>query len=108
MGHRAKQRILFFSLDIFFIYIFNVIPFPSSLSENLLFLPPSPCSPTHPLSIPGPGIPLHWRIESSQDQGRLLPLMTDKVILVCHICSWSHGSLHVYSLVGDLVPGSSG
>jgi hypothetical protein len=25
-----------------------------------------------------------------------------------YICSWSHGSLHVYSLVDDLVPGSSG
>jgi hypothetical protein len=24
------------------------------------------------------------------------------------ICVWSHGSLHVYSLVGGLVPGSSG
>jgi hypothetical protein len=34
-------------------------------------------------------------------------LMPDKAIL-CYICSWSHGSLHVYSLVGDLVPGSSG
>jgi hypothetical protein len=33
-------------------------------------------------------------------------LMTDKAIL-CYICSWSHGSLHVYSLVGGLVPGSS-
>ena len=36
-----------------------------------------------------------------------LPLMSDEAIL-CYICSWSHGSLHVYSLVGDLVPGSSG
>jgi len=35
-----------------------------------------------------------------------LPLMSDKAIL-CYICSSSHGSLHVYSLVGGLVPGSS-
>ena len=26
----------------------------------------------------------------------------------CYICSWIHESLHVYSLVGGLVPGSSG
>ena len=25
----------------------------------------------------------------------------------CYICSWSHGSLHVYSLIGGIVPGSS-
>jgi hypothetical protein len=34
------------------------------------------------------------------------PLMPDKAIL-CYICSWSHRSLHVYSLVG-LIPRSSG
>ena len=28
--------------------------------------------------------------------------------ILCYICSWSHGFLPVYSLVGDLVPGSSG
>jgi hypothetical protein len=32
--------------------------------------------------------------------------MPDKAIL-CYICSWSHGSLHVYSMVGGLVPESS-
>ena len=37
----------------------------------------------------------------------LLSLMFHKTIF-CYICSWSHGSLHVYSLVGGLVPGSSG
>jgi hypothetical protein len=34
-------------------------------------------------------------------------LLPDKAIL-CYICSCSHGSLHVYSLVGGLVSGSSG
>ena len=33
--------------------------------------------------------------------------MPDKAIL-CYICSWSHGSLNVYFLVGGLVPGSYG
>jgi hypothetical protein len=61
--------------------------------------------PTHPLLPPCPGIPLHWGIEPSQDQGPLLPLMPTKAI---YIYSWSHGSFRVHSLVGGLVPGSSG
>ena len=65
--------------------------------------PPQP----HPLQPPHPGIPLHWDIKPSQDQGPLLLLMPNKSIL-CYICHWSHGSLHVYSLVGSLVPWSSG
>jgi hypothetical protein len=65
----------FFPLDIFFIYISNVIPFLSFPSEDPLFPSPSPCSPTHPLQLPGPGIPLYWGIEPSHDQGPLLPLM---------------------------------
>jgi hypothetical protein len=68
--------------------------------------PPSPCSPTQPLPLPCPGIPLPWDIKPSQDQEPLLPLMTYMAIL-CYICCWSHGSLHVYSLDGGLVPGSS-
>jgi hypothetical protein len=92
-----------FLLVIFFIYILNVNPFPG----------PSPCLyggfplSTHPLLPPRPEIPLHWAIETSQDQGLLLPLMLKKALL-CNICSWSHGSLHVYSLVGGLVSGRSG
>ena len=62
-------------LAIFFIYISNVIPFPGFPSENSL--PLFPFSPTHPHLLPGPGIPLHWGIEPSQDQGPLLQLMTD-------------------------------
>jgi hypothetical protein len=53
-----------FLLDIFFIYISNVIPFPSFPSKNLLSSPPSACSPTHPLLLPvkllmqlEPGVP---------------------------------------------------
>ena len=86
---------LLFLWDIFLIYISSGIPFPGFPSENHLTPPPSPCSPTHPLLLPGPGIPLHWGIEPSQDQGPLLPLMSNKPNL-CYIGSWSHGSLHVY------------
>jgi len=28
--------------------------------------------------------------------------------ILCYICNWSHGPLHVYSLVGSLVLGSFG
>jgi hypothetical protein len=44
-----------FLLDIFFIYISNAIP------KAPYTLPP-PCSPTHPLLLPDPGIPLYWGI----------------------------------------------
>ena len=71
-------------------------PFLVSPSITPPIPPPSPCSPTNSLPLPGPGILLHWGIESSQDQGPLLSMMTNKAIL-CYICSWSHGSLHVYS-----------
>jgi hypothetical protein len=87
----------FYLLYIFFIYISNVIPLPGFPSENPLSLNPSPSpySPTQPLCPPGPGIALHWGIEPLQDQGPLLPLMTDKAILC-----WSHKSHHVYVLFG--------
>jgi hypothetical protein len=55
----------YFLLSIFFIYISNVIPFPGFPFENPLSPSPSPCSPTHPLPIPGPGISLYWGIEPS-------------------------------------------
>jgi hypothetical protein len=48
---------LFFKklLNISYIYISNAI-----LKDPYTILPP--CSPTHPLLLPGPGIPLHWGI----------------------------------------------
>jgi hypothetical protein len=65
------QSFFFPKLDIFFIYISSIILFPSFPSENSLFPSPTPsyCSSTHPLQLPGPGIPLYWGIEPSQDQG---------------------------------------
>jgi hypothetical protein len=51
-------------------------------------------------------ISLLWGMEPPHDQGPPLTLMPDKVIL-CYICSWSHGSLHMHSLVVTLVPESS-
>ena len=97
-----KRYSFFLLLDIFFIYISNVNPFPSPPKGNPLFHQPSSCfyegvpPPTYPLLPPHPGIPLHWDIEPSQDQRPLLPLMPNKAILY-YICSLSHGLLHVYS-----------
>ena len=103
-------------MDIFCIYISNVFPFLSYLPP---WKPPMP-SPSHcfydsfphqhPLPPSHTRILLHWGIKPSQNQGPLLPLMHDKghPLLHMYICCWSHGSFHVYSLVGGLVPRSSG
>jgi len=103
-----------FLLDIFFLYISNIIPLNDFPSRNPPIPSPQPLSPweyspCHPLSpscLPTLAFPQHWRKEPSKDQGPLLPLMSNKAIL-CYICCWSHRSLHLYSLVGGLVPGSS-
>jgi hypothetical protein len=54
-----------FLLDIFSIYISNAIP---KVPYNL----PLFSSQTHPLSIPGPGIPLYWR-EKSNIRKEIMP-----------------------------------
>ena len=74
---------------------YSILPPPASI--RVLFLHSSFCSLIH----------LHWGIDPSQDQGPFLPLMSNKSIH-CYICSWGQGSIHMYSLVGSLVPGSSG
>jgi hypothetical protein len=48
-GYTLNYAVFQFLVDIFFIYILNVTPFPSFPSKNPLFPLPSPCSPTHPL-----------------------------------------------------------
>jgi hypothetical protein len=101
-----------FLLVILFIYISMLSPFPVSHLQTPYPIPLSPDSmrvlpASDPVPPHHPGIPLHWSIEPSQNQGPLLPVMHNKAIL-CYICIWSHGSLHVYSLVSGLVLGSSG
>jgi hypothetical protein len=54
----------YFLLDIFFIYMSNAI-------LKVPYILPLPCSPTHPLPLLGPGIPLYWGIQSLQYQGGL-------------------------------------
>jgi hypothetical protein len=67
---------LFFLFDIFFIYISNVIPFLVSLLKTPYHLS-LPVLTNTPFTIPGPGIPLYWDIELSQDQGPVLPLVNN-------------------------------
>jgi hypothetical protein len=103
----------FFFLGYFMNLHFKCYPLSWTLSflQDSLILSLSPCfyedapPPTHSHH---PGVPLYWGIEPSQDQGPLLLLMPDNAIILCSICGWSHGSLHVYSLVGGLVSGNSG
>lgn len=74
-------------------------PYPSHIP-----LPLWGCYVIHPST---PGIPLLQGNEHPQAQGPLLPLMSNKAIF-CHICTQSHGSLRMYSLVGGPVTVSSG
>ena len=52
-------------------------------------------------------ISLCWNIKPPLDQETPLPLMLENAVL-WYIYSWSHGTFHVYSLVGGLVCGNSG
>jgi len=79
------------------------IPFPLPL----LLWGCSPSPTTQPFQPPCPDILLHCRVQTCQHQGLLLQLVPNKAIL-CYIYSWSHRSVHVYSLGRGLVPGSSG
>ena len=54
----------FFLLNIFFIYISNVIPFPHFSSNPSQPILPSLCSLTNPLPLSCPGITLHWSIKA--------------------------------------------
>ena len=85
-------------------------PFLVSAPQTFYPNPHLPCFyevlPHPPLPPYHPQISLWWSIKPSQDQGSPLSLMPGKAILY-YICSWSHGSLHVYSLVGGLGLGSS-
>jgi hypothetical protein len=100
-------------LDTLSIYISNVIPFPGFPSGTPLFHPlpsasmsmlPFPTTHSYLLTLT---LPYTGASSPSQDLGPLLPPMFNKAIL-CYICSWSHGSLHVYSLLDGLVSESSG
>jgi hypothetical protein len=72
-----KKNDNIFLLDIFSFTFQILSPFLVSSLKIPYCLPPPPAPPTHPLLLPGPGIPLYWGIESLQDQGPLLSLMAE-------------------------------
>jgi hypothetical protein len=99
----------FLKLDVFLYLHFKCYPLSQFPLQKPLIPSPPPASmrvPTHPTTHSLTPTSLPWH-SPSQNQGPLLQLMPNKAIL-CYICGWSHGSLHVYSFVGGLVPGSSG
>ena len=102
---------IYFLLDIFFIYISNVIPFPSPPTLNAPIQYNSSCfeegalPPIHPLLPPCPGIPLHWGIEPSHTKGLSSHLCPTKPSSALYVAGAMGPS--IYSLVGGLVPGSS-
>ena len=101
--------ILFYFVIRYFLHLhFKCYPFSQFPLRKPPISSPFPCSSTHPLPLPGPTIPLHWGIHQVfTGTWLLLPLMTHQAIL-CYICSQSHESHHVFSVVAGLVPGSSG
>jgi hypothetical protein len=108
-----KMWFLIHILTGYFIYVhFKYYPRSWFLLLQPTILLPSPClyegvpSPPNQLLSLCHSIYLLWGIKPSQVQGLPLPLMPDKAIL-CYICSWSHRSLHLYSLIGGLVLGKS-
>ena len=101
----------FFYIGYFTYLDFKCYPLPLFPPESPLYHPAHfyECAPppTYPLQPPGLGIPLYRGNKPSQDQRPLLPLIFHKAIL-CYVCGWIHWLLHVYSLVGGLVPVISG
>jgi hypothetical protein len=96
----------------YFIYLqFKCYP-PSLFPLHKPGLPfPSPyfyegAHPRHPLHFTALALPCTGASSLHRTKGLPSQLMPNKAIL-CYICNWSHGSLHVFSLVGGLVPGSS-
>jgi hypothetical protein len=90
-----------------------------SLSRFSPSPPPPKKKPSHPLLLLR-GVPLHsythcclpalaFPYTGASNLPRTKGLSShwcpNKAIL-CYICGWTHGSLHVYFLVGGLVPGS--
>jgi hypothetical protein len=95
-------------LVILFIYISNVFPLPSFPSTSRLSPPPSPClyegapPPFHPLLSQQPSGSLSWIIKGLFSQWCQIRQSS------ATYPAGAMGPPHVYSLVGGLVPGSSG
>jgi hypothetical protein len=99
-----------FFIGFLFSHISNVILSPGLPSRNPLSHPPSPATMRvlpHPVThscLPALAFSYTGVSNSHRTKGCFLPMRSNKAIL-CHICSGSHGFLHVYSLVGGPVLG---
>ena len=88
--------------------LYNPSPIPIPLLPHPLCLYEGEPPPTHPLLLHCSSITLCWGIKPPQDQGPFFPFISDKAF-VCYICIMRESWLPpVYSLVGSLIPGSSG
>jgi hypothetical protein len=99
-----------FLLDIFFIYISNVIPFPCFTPRSPLSHPPSPASmrvflylPTHSHipTLSSSTLGHLWRFHRTKDLSTHRCMA--RLFILYNICSRSH----VYPFIDDLVPGCS-
>jgi hypothetical protein len=103
---------IFFSYWIFSLFTFQMFsPSQTSPPETPYAIPSLPASMRVLPHLPIPVLP-PWHCPTLGHQTAtgprpLLPLMSNKAIL-CHICSQSHGLLHVYPFVGSPVPRSAG
>ena len=97
-----------FKLNTFLFTISNVIPFFSPPSNPYLIPPPSASMRVfpHPLTPASP--PSNSSTLENQGPRAYLPTDAQQGHSLFYIYVWSHGSLHVHSLYGNLVPVSSG
>jgi hypothetical protein len=117
--HYIKSHIIFLFSFLSFRFLLNILftyqmlsSFQVSPLEVPYLIPPPPASirvvlPSQPITYIFP--PWHSPTlgHRTPSGSRVSPPTMPTKALLCHICGWSHGSLHVFSLVGDLVPGSS-
>ena len=99
-------KLFFLKIDIFFLYISNVISFPGFLSKNSLSHAPSCSSSTHPLSLPVLAFLYTGALSLLRTKGHSSLCCPTRPSSATYAAGAS-GSLHVYSFVGGLVPGSS-
>jgi hypothetical protein len=87
------------------------IPYPPTSPNSLSHLPPDSLRViSHPLT-PAYLPSMSPTIRHQAFTGLRASPPTDappppKKSILCYICSWSHGSLHVYSLIDGLIPGN--
>ena len=104
---------IFFSFSwILYLFTFQILSHSRFPFWSTHTITPTPClsegAPSTHTDLPfHPGLSLNCHIKPTHAQGPFLPLVFNKDLL-CLICGWNHGSLHVYYLGGSPVPRSIG